>query len=268
MFDNRTAIDRVGLTGLQRRIDGVRGLGRNHFALEIEGRRIGYCYIRKNACSSFKKLFLDHSPHRSRIQQNERPIDFIRRFHRLPVEELFRCDDLIFVYRDPVARVLSMFRNKFIARNGATDILAGFRRITGRDPERASFQSFVEAYLGQDPGYLDRHVQPQRMHLQRVVYTHAIPIDGLHGAMSALLGAPLADRYFLKPVNRTSNATLVHLPGGAVRPVREWQNLFDLRAEMPDDASLLSDALVARLRRIYAMDYAMLDAVKHASRCH
>ena len=35
--------------------------GRAHFWFELGGKTYGYCYIRKNACSAFKKLICDTS---------------------------------------------------------------------------------------------------------------------------------------------------------------------------------------------------------------
>lgn len=265
MFDNRTALDRAGLGSLQQRLDALRDIGRNHFGLEIDGRMIGYCYIRKNACSSFKKMFLDCSPHRAQKHPDQRPIDFIRQYHRLAPGALAACDRVVFAYRDPAERTLSMFRNKFIAQTGATDISASYTRMTGQPPQEATFRSFTQAYLGHRFSRLDRHVLPQRMHLQRVRYTDAIPVQDLHAGMCRVIGPELADRYFLRPVNRTSDVPLRPMPDAADRPVRELREIYAREGCMPDNASLLPASVAARLRKRYAMDHEIIRTVSNAA---
>lgn len=267
MFDNRTAIDKAGLGRLQQGFDALRGIGRNHFGLEIGGQMIGYCYIRKNACSSFKKMFLDCSPHRALKPPDQRPIDFVRQYHRLSPAALADCDRVVFAYRDPAERMLSMFRNKFIAQTGATDISASYTRITGQPPQEASFCSFTGSYLGKNRfARLDRHVLPQRLHLQRVRYTDAIAVQDLHAGMCRVIGQALADQYFLRPVNRTSDVPLRPVPDAASRPVQELREIYARDGYMPDNASLLPARVADRLRRLYAMDYAIIGAVGHAAR--
>ncbi|SDF17956.1 sulfotransferase family 2 domain-containing protein [Limimaricola pyoseonensis] len=254
MLDNRTLLDKTGLAGLQRGIDRARGVGRNHFMIEIAGRRLGYCYIRKNACSSFKRMFLDLAPPDLPRRPDERPIDFMRRHFRMTPEDFERCDHLVLVHREPLARLLSMFRNKFVAETGAQDITRSFERLEGRPAAQASFRDFATRYLARDFARIDRHVLPQRLHLARAVYTDVIPISDLHDRMAAILGPDLAARYFARPVNRSSHVPLVAMPGAAERPVAELRRLYAETGTMPDDDSLLPPDLRARLLARYAMD--------------
>jgi hypothetical protein len=261
MFDNRTPIVRAGMPGLQKRLDDLRGLGRNHFCLQVGDLKLGYCYIRKNACSSFKKMFLDLSPPENARRPDERPIDFMRRYHRMSEQDLGQCDHLIFVYRDPKKRVLSMFRNKFIACTGAEDIHRHYERSENRKPEDTSFRDFVQSYLHKSFKTLDRHVLPQKMHLRRAVYTDVIPMETLHAHMTGVLGADLADKYFRRPVNRTSDIPLRPLPDAAERPIKEIRQIFLDQNFMPDDASLLPADLDALLTARYDMDYDIIRQV-------
>ncbi|NDW01864.1 sulfotransferase family 2 domain-containing protein [Salipiger sp. PrR002] len=251
---------------LQRRLDVARGIGRNHFGLEIAGRKIGYCYVRKNGCSSFKKMFLECSPHRAELQAEERPIDFMRRHHRLKSADLRGCDHLIFVYRDPVQRTLSMFRNKFIARSGAEDIHQSFERTIGKPVERATFRDFVTGYLSRDFSTLDRHVLPQRTHLQRALYTDVLPVSEIYAGMCRILGPAVAARYFLRPANSTFHVPHREVSAAADRPIRDLVALHDQEGCMPDDASLLPDDLASQLRARYAMDYEIIAAMQDTAR--
>lgn len=268
MFDNRTAMDKAGLSFVQRQVDAVRGFGRNHFGLQIGDQKIGYCYIRKNACSSFKRMFLERSPHRDQKQPAQRRIDFIRTYHCLGPQDCTDCDRLIFVYRDPIERILSMFRNKFIAQSGANDISVSYARIAGEAPQDASFRSFMRRYLGRGFARLDRHVLPQRMHLQRVLYTDAIPVQGLHAGMCQVIGQDLADRYFLRPVNRTSDVPLRPVPEAADLTVTALRRLYVDNGVMPDNASFLPADLEAQLRRFYAMDYSIIQQLSPVAAAH
>jgi len=262
VLDNRTIATKTGLFGLQRRLDDLRGQGRNHFHVTVQGKRLGYCYIRKNACSSFKKMFLDFSPAENQRIPNERPIDFMRRHHRMTDQDFGRCDHMILIYRDPVRRVMSMFRNKFIAQNGAIDIQRSFEKLEGCSAEQKSFRYFVESYLQRDFKQLDRHVLPQSVHLRPTVYTDVFPVEKLHEGMTQVLGADLADKYFQRPVNSTSDVQLSDLEGAADMPIADIRRIYAQEGYMPTTDSLLTADLKAKLIARYASDYDVIDRVK------
>ncbi len=94
-----------------------------HFTFELAGKRVVYCYIRKNASSAFKKLIVDCSPFSNLMKENENPIHFLYKYHKSTAKDFSRADHIIFVYRDPIERILSLFKNKFIQQIGAQDIL-------------------------------------------------------------------------------------------------------------------------------------------------
>lgn len=259
MIDNRTLITKAGLPRIQKKIDDLRGLGRNHFALDVRGKRLGYCYVRKNACSSFKKMFLDLSLHSADYHHDERPIDFMRRHHRMNEKDFAHCDHIIFVYRDPIKRTLSMFRNKFIACTGATDIHANFTKLEGIDPAEVSFRYFVEHYLLRRFSQLDRHVSPQSVHLRRAIYTDVIDVSELHKRMCDILGNDIGDTYFRRPVNQTSHVQDVHLDGAADMSIGELRQLYADNETMPDDASFLVPDLRDKIKARYFADYDVID---------
>ena len=50
-------------------------------------------------------------------------IDFLTRYHRITTERQIRsAGKIIFVYRDPIDRVTSLFKNKIIMRDRSTGI--------------------------------------------------------------------------------------------------------------------------------------------------
>ena len=258
MFDNRTLINRVGMPGLQKRLDDYRGQGRNHFSLRVGDRLIGYCYIRKNACSSFKRMFLDLSPSENERKSGERPIDFMRRHHVMSDRDFEKCDRIVFVYRDPVERIMSMFRNKFIAVKGAEDIQRNFERLEKQSADDVTFRNFVESYLQRDFGKLDRHIQPQSVHLRRAVYSDVIHVEHLYDRMKDVVGSEVADKYFQRPVNRTSDIELRNVTNASDIPIRQIRQIFSEDGYMPDNDSFLPSDLRASLNARYATDYAMI----------
>lgn len=261
-LDNRTWLNRAGFSPVQKRLDDLRGLGRNHFMLRVGDVTLGYCYLRKNACSSFKQMFLDLSPASDRRDPNVRPIDFMRAHHRMSEADLSGCDNMVIVYRDPVQRFMSMFRNKFIAMKGATDILDNFTHLEGQLPESASFRQVVMHYLQHDFAQLDRHLQPQAIHLRRAIYTEVVAIGELHTRMTAILGASIADRYFKRPVNRSSDIALRRVQGAADLPVSALRSLYHDEGCSPDDDSFLTDDLRAALHDRYVADYQMIARIE------
>jgi hypothetical protein len=265
MIDNRTLITKAGLPRVQKKIDDLRGLGRNHFFLDVGGKRLGYCYVRKNACSSFKKMFLDLSPQRADLRPDERPIDFMRRHHRMSEQDFAGCDHVIFVYRDPIQRTMSMFRNKFIACTGATDIDANFTKLEGIDPAETTFRYFVESYLQRSFANLDRHVLPQSIHLRRTIYTDFIEAPDLHTHMCRILGKGIGDTYFQRPVNQTSHVRHVQLDGAADMPIGDIRRIYADTDTMPEDASFLVSDLRDKVKARYFSDYDVIRRAEAAS---
>ncbi|WP_238370331.1 sulfotransferase family 2 domain-containing protein [Heliomarina baculiformis] len=255
VLDTRTSLNRNGLSRLQNGLDKFMGLGRNHFCLDVNRKKIGYCYIRKNGCSSFKKMFLEQSPHGYDPASQKRPIDFIRMNHLMEDSDFATCDHVVLVYRDPVKRMLSLFRNKFILCSGADDLFANYERVTGTAPLDASFRSFVMDYLHQPWAALDRHALPQRYHLRRAVYTDVMPVEKIYNRMIGVVGQSMADKYFRRPVNRTSDVERVEMEGADVMPVEALREHYAQRHVLPDDASLLGENLSEVLKDRYQMDF-------------
>lgn len=253
-YDNREARDYVKtplarLLGIERN-----AIGRPHFRFSVNGKSIGYCYIRKNACTAFKRLMIDFSEHRDSYRDDEPPMAFLKRHHlETSITSLSRCDSVIFVYRDPFRRLTSLFINKFVVHSGNEDIFADYRRETGQDPSTASFRDFVREYLSGDLPSLDPHVWPQHAHLHQIRYSDAIPIDDLRHRMRDIIGGDLAERYF---ATRTNASVGRHdddddLSGLSAAVLRQG---YLQRDSLPRHEQLAERALVERLSQIYADD--------------
>lgn len=186
-----------------------------HLKLVIGNKTFGYTYIRKNGCSSFKEL-LGYSRHTNIVE--------ILRTHALARDEA--VDHLIFVYRDPIERMKSLFQNKFIDKDGHEDITRAFNQsMPGAELTFSNFLTFAQR--GIDP-----HCWTQTSHLLARKYTNAIELKDLFPAMEELVGEEAAAAFRHK-ANRSKPKS------------------FDV-----------SEEAIARIRHIYRADYAMIDKIK------
>src|SRR5688500_14430029 len=99
-----------------------------HLAIETTP-RVGYCYIRKNACSVFTRLILDLTP-----GKGEKDIRFLSRHHRLDYDDLAECAHVVFVIRDPFERLVSGFVQQVVNRalGPYPELEESVRALTGR----------------------------------------------------------------------------------------------------------------------------------------
>ena len=85
-----------------------------HFIIDVMG-GVGYTYIRKNACSVFKKMILqtsdsgDMDPNRF-----QNPSKFMGAYHRVSIKRMARLEQRIVVLRNPVERIISGYINQFL----------------------------------------------------------------------------------------------------------------------------------------------------------
>jgi len=264
-FDNRTSLSKYGLSTIQYGLDRIANQGKNHFVVDLPSLRLGYCYIRKNACTSFKNMFMEMAPKAMERQTDQRPIDFMRQNMRLRRKDIATCDRLIFVYRDPIERVVSLYKNKFIVRNGNTNIFGTYEKLTGSRPEKASFQTFVTDYFKNDFSLLDRHVLPQQHHLYHSYYTDAVPMEQLHSRMRGAIGEELADKYFLYRSN-ASTTTETSIDFGDVSRTSSAE-LFDSYSKsgaLPDNTQLLTKKLERELKIIFKDDIKLIEAIENS----
>ena len=185
-----------------------------HYEINLGGRKILYAYIRKNACTAFRRLLNDeyHRLHPSTdgARQRKRE-DFLLSGNmktflvlRKDLNDVSAYDNTMFVYRNPLDRLISVFTNKFIANKGAKDIARNFENLTGLDFDEATFSDFM-SYAQNDFEKLDRHLWPQKAHLWDIEYTDAISMDRLQQSMKGLIGGRHAKRWFGRKVNSSSD---------------------------------------------------------------
>ncbi|MEM6460761.1 MAG: sulfotransferase family 2 domain-containing protein [Pseudomonadota bacterium] len=234
--------------------------GRNgclHFVGDFDGQRLLYCYIRKNACSAFKSLFLHgYDPALMQMAGNKQ-IGYLSRFcsARYP-QDVKGADHVVFIHRDPFERALSTFINKFVQGTGNEDITVDYRRVTGLEAETASFDDFLHKYLSHEIEGLDVHVMPQRRHLWPILYTDAIAISQLHESMARIIGEDLAGTYFGKPKNVSEGYSEEWAPGvySDRTPSNELRSLLANTGRIPPKSAFLTDRQRKRIAEIYRED--------------
>ena len=237
-----------------------------HFWFEAGGRRYCYSYIRKNACSSFRKFIIETSSEADFGSFSGPQIEFLRKYHLVRTYEcLERCDASLFVFRDPYERLISAYLNKFVARRGNADLFRDFRTTLGKDPESASFRDFVDLYCI-DFARRDVHVLPQASHLLPIFYDHALPMEDLHSLMADLIGPKSAGRFFASPVNasehaedRSAGISLCDVPAEELRAE------FLRSTALPPKNCFVDDALKGVVAQRYHADYRMIGDICGAS---
>ena len=227
-----------------------------HFIFKFAGKRIVYCYIRKNACSAFKRLIVGLSDAGPKPKPRENPLFYMLRHHRVEnFKDIVKADHVIFVHRDPIDRIISLFKNKFIQQKENIDIFKNYWNVTGNDPTNATFRDFVENYLNNHMDELDPHLLPQRTHLLPIVYTDSIPILKLHEAMATILNIQTADTYFSSEMNSTITRQNYENLMVADTPAVELHKIWLKERALPTRQSFLFDKNIEnKLRLIYAQD--------------
>jgi len=258
IYDNRQKIayenTRAELTAL-----GQPGLAKRTLHLQFTAldKTVVYCYIRKNACSAFKKMLCDSSEFRQHRLALQTDLKFLLQYHSVSARgDISNVDHRIFVYRDPITRIVALFINKFIVRSSNSDIFLNYKSVMKKDPGEVTFRDFVYHYLGQTQTILDPHCLSQCRHLWPVFYTEAIPIERLYFETALLFGHEFANKHFKLKVNSTIGNEFTE-PAWNV-PSVDLHHRYRRIGEIPSAASLVSDPIRQRLREIYADDFMMI----------
>lgn len=243
--------------------------GRPHYEINLEGTRIVYCYVRKNACTAFKNLFLGESRWRWAVRHRKNPgIKLLNGFHKATPEKAATADFQIFIYRDPVERTASLYLNKFVHQRNCEDIFRNYHRLTGRDPESVSFRGLIDHYISRlrDGDAVDCHVWTQASHLMPLNYNTVIPINNLKASIQEILGTRIAEKYFSTPANPSRPSEHVApekpLPCIADEPASKLRDLWLSRSSPLNKEQLIDQAAEEKLREAYQADYALIKQIE------
>lgn len=227
-----------------------------------------YTYIRKNASTSFKLLFQELYPDAC---PGDLPSLRCMAEHVLvtelePEEIDQRFATKLFVYRDPIERVFSVYKNKLIQRDGAEDLLKRLEKVVGRDPALLTFDEFVHEYVvlleTERWEEVDGHLYPQVWHLLPITYNKVIRMGNAYQEMRELLPKELCDKVFKEPSNSTTKGSTPLAFCDPDCPAIYFRKKYARAKALPTLQQVLTPATEARLRDIYAEDYRMIAEVE------
>ncbi|MCP4381016.1 MAG: sulfotransferase family protein [Hyphomicrobiales bacterium] len=179
-----------------------------HFGITIGGTSLAYCYIRKNACSAWKRLFINESPHDFSQFHPPLALAFMKKFHKLRSSDAIQSHDRqVLVVRDPVERYISAFLYLFVARyrNPTPRIEELVTTKFENKFEDITFDIVLDRQLPRvGRKTLNSHFWPQTWHIANTIYSDVIPLNSLHDSMVGLVGKGISDVYFQQKTNSTS----------------------------------------------------------------
>jgi hypothetical protein len=232
-----------------------------HFIININGVDYLYVYIRKNACSAWKRMFVAESIHQEAVDKNLRPIEFMNKFHRAStIGEVMAVENRIVILRDPLVRVYSAFINQIVMRMERQYALhKAVQKACSKPIGKVTFEEFVNEYiLKMDPHQLDGHFQPQNFALLPIDYKNTWELGKLHSEVEALIGKSFADRYFLKKVNSTEKMKKIKMDCNGLT-IRQIFNQWNNREVFPDFESLINSECREKLLKFYSDDIKLLE---------
>lgn len=238
------------------------------FLFEGAGTSFFYTYIRKNASTSFKRLFKALYPEACPGElPSIRCMADHAQVNGLASEEVDRrFDTKLFVYRDPIDRVFSVYKNKLIQQDGAEDLLRRLEKVVERDPALLTFDEFVHEYVAllktDRWEEVDGHLYPQVWHLLPITYNKVIRMDAVYQEMRELLPAELCDQVFKDPSNSTTKDSVLLAEANSETPAGYFRDMYVTSKALPMLKQVLTAGTEARLREIYADDYRMIAEVE------
>lgn len=238
------------------------------FFFNAKGVSFFYTYIRKNASTSFKLLFQALYPEAcpGALPAIGCMIKHAQVKDLEPEEIDQRFATKLFIYRDPIDRVFSTYKNKLIQKDGAEDLLKRLEIVVGRDPSLLTFDEFVHEYVvlleTERWEEVDGHLYPQVWHLLPITYNKVIRIDNVYQEMRELLPAELCDNVFKEPSNSTTKGSTPLVFCDPDCPAIYFRKKYARSKALPTLQQVLTPAIEARLRDIYAEDYRMIAEVE------
>jgi len=246
---------------LRGRRHGPYSFGGPHFKFDFEGRSYVYCYIRKNGCSAFKNFLINE--YCNVLEGESEILSLTRTLGAHSPAQIADTEVRIAVLRDPVDRCCSLFRNKFIQRDGARDIFINFYNFTGMLPEEATFLRFVENFITAAFSFtgcikkkrwrIDPHCLPQTQYFWPIHYTHVFLLSNLSLLSKELFGEEIRKKYFEKLVN-SSKFSPLGMQASEIK-ASKLTELFREHGRMPSNDELLSPELRNYIEQVYKMDF-------------
>lgn len=183
-----------------------------------------------------------------------------------PEEVNERFDIRIFIYRDPIERAFSTFKNKVIQQEGAKDLLGTLNRVLGRDPGLITFDDFVNEYLTllntEHWDRVDVHLYPQKWHLLPITYNRAIHINNINKEMRKIFSSKTCDRTFSTQANSTTKSPKLISCIDPDTPVIYFRKKYESQKAFPSLSQIITEETKGKLLEIYRDDYQMINEIE------
>lgn len=231
--------------------------------------KVVYCYVAKNACSTFKFHFQRKKLSAANVAMSD--TDIRRQNHalaskhaisRIP-DDLFKDHYVYFIARHPAARICSAFLDKFVQNDTLPPFVRQFMVKGGNGDNLAkwTFADFVHCIARANVESLNEHWMPQYLHLIEGVDYDFIPIEScaahprlrsLYGDLTGRIGRHSL-RYFDtdKPMHRT--------------PASELRQIFKEQGRVPTWRSFIQPELEDDLKSVFGPDYDLYEQSKAAT---
>lgn len=229
---------------------------KTHFRIDFGKRGVGYTYIRKNACSLFKKLILaTSSSARSDPYRDNHPMKFMGEYHRIAEHSLAKLEQHVAVLRDPIERVVSGYLSRFVMLlNGRSILVDNVENALSRPADEVSFEIFVQEYLARQDGDVDVHLVPQYAYLAPITYSHVLSLETLYEDAVIAFGDRRADRFFAQRVNSTEKFRADNGFDASQQTAKELMERHRQTKKFPSKDNFLTPDLEEQLRKLYRYD--------------
>lgn len=233
------------------------------FIFNVNGKKFLYTYIRKNACSSFKNFYRHLNLDGNKNYPNL-PDIMIRNSavnqNKIPSNCLYKC----FVYRNPIDRVFSCFKNKLIEGKTSPEFRSGLLNACKQKIENITFKSFIFDYLTKLPK-VDVHLTPQQWHLLPIVYNKPMEIKNLYNEMTDIIGEELSTKHFKKLRNASAGSRSEYSLTNEDTPLKVHMANLKNDNLMPSLESVMTSEIQNTIQKIYRCDFDMIKKIEKSS---
>lgn len=234
-----------------------------HYKITVGDTEIVYSYIRKNGCSSWKKLFAGLSPHSREAKGYANLISFMSKYHKIrKVKELYGSKNNIVIFRDPVERLYSGFINRFVMLlDQQSSLHDSVSSVLQKEVGEVTFEEFLLKYIPGAGDDVDPHFWSQASHLADVEYQHKWLLSDLFQEAGKLFGKEVAESYFLNKQNATGQFSK-NDNFSCSTPAGEMFFKFKKDGSLPSFDSLMSPEIKDNALSLYSEDVRLFNEVK------
>lgn len=235
---------------------------KDHYFLDEE-RTTVYVYIRKNACSLFKRMILDALP-KDKAASNLTDIQMMHRYRAASYREVSRAKRRVFVLRNPIERVVSGFLNQVVLKidDDYPEMFVEMEKQVEKPRGDVTFEDFVSNYLcAADFSQVNAHFHPVVSHLGDFRYTHVLIDKTMYKDAWAVFGREIADKYFAVRRNDTSKLKSEKTPKAHLISAREILSTYRTEGYLPTKGSFISPDLRVALEKQYAADMTLFSTM-------